>query len=1007
MRTRSFDRSRAITGAVAVMAAFALAFGPSPLDAQTGTLTGTITAASTGQPVNGVQVTVEGTNFGSLTNTAGRYVVIGVPAGTYTIQALSVGYRTETTEASITSGGTATADFSMTVAAVNLDEIVVTGTAGAVERRKIGTAVASLDVSAIAEAQPIESFSQILEGRIPGVRSVGTVGGVGASRVLKVRGTDSFSLGQRPMIYIDGVRVDSQGSEWVYAAGGSTTCCAFSGGAGEDRLSDLNPEEIDRVEVLKGPAASTLYGSEASGGVIQIFTKRGRSNSPANFTLSSSVGYNRHRENFPTHLRSNFSGPDGTVAWDPNETLIENGLINTYDLTVDGGGEEVTYFVSGGFSYEEGSIKPNDQKRGNMRVNLNWTASENMTIGVTSGYVRNRIWSLQSGNNWLGIYTNALLTNPLNATKDEPYGGGLDVTVADGQAIETYSDTDRWTGSINLNWTPLPNFTHKATVGLDALNDQKSRTLPFGRHYTYIGKNGERNIGYRNTRVFTGDYLATLDYRLGDLLSFFGDIGGSLAFGGQGYWNVQSYSMATGKDFAGEGVTTVGGAARSYGGESFSEDINLGAFVQNRFDLTNDLFVTGAVRIDGNSAFGVNYGFQVYPKADVAYNLPVSSVPVVSSAKLRAAIGMAGKAPGAFASFQTYSPNTVLQDLAGVRPSNPGNDMLEPENKVEQEIGLDLGLFNDRIGIISTYYNAQTQNALLGIALPPSEGFSSSQQRNVGEIQNQGFEFQFNATALDVGFLRWQTGFNYEWNENKILDLGETAYADSIPVYAANMENGACNSVATCDVVASWIHINRLGGFREGYPIGAIFRRGVIGWDPTTLGHVRTTYNPYWGQSYPGQMASFFNDIAIGNSLRLAFQVRGEWGASMVNSDRGYGVRQLAYDEYLQHLAPGGATTAQSDSTLNYHRLGYPVDSRDNIRLQEVTLSWQLPDALLGGLGLSRTSISLSGYNLHWWDDCNCPDPNQQYRGGHDFSTSPFLGAPQPRRFLLAVRTRF
>ena len=146
---------------------------------------------------------------------------------------------------------------------------------------------------------------------------------------------------------------------------------------------------------------------------------------------------------------------------------------------------------------------------------------------------------------------------------------------------------------------------------------------------------------------------------------------------------------------------------------------------------------------------------------------------------------------------------------------------------------------------------------------------------------------------------------------------------------------------------------------------------------------------------------------AASDVYKRQFQVRGEWGASMVNSDRGYGVRQLAYDEYLQHLGAGGAATAQSDSTLNYHRLGYPVDSRDNIRLQEVTLTWQVPDALMGGLGLSRTSISLSGYNLHWWDDCNCPDPNQQYRGGHDYSTSPFLGAPQPRRFLLAVRTRF
>ena len=142
MRTRWFNRSRAIFASVAVAAAFALALGPSPLDAQTGTLTGTITASSTGQPVNGVQVTVEGTNFGSLTNIAGRYVVVGVPAGTYTIQALSVGYATETQETTITSGQTATADFTMTVAAVNLDEIVVSGTAGAVERRKIVTAVA-------------------------------------------------------------------------------------------------------------------------------------------------------------------------------------------------------------------------------------------------------------------------------------------------------------------------------------------------------------------------------------------------------------------------------------------------------------------------------------------------------------------------------------------------------------------------------------------------------------------------------------------------------------------------------------------------------------------------------------------------------------------------------------------------------------------------------------------------------------------------------------------------
>jgi TonB-dependent SusC/RagA subfamily outer membrane receptor len=967
---------------------------PTQAVAQDGTVTGQVTAATTGQPINGAQITIMDTQLGVLANASGRFLINNVPAGTHTVQVVYVGYGTATEEVTVTSGGTASVNFALEVSAVAMDELIVTGTAGAVERRKLGTSAASLNVTDVAEVTPLSDFSQTLEGRIPGVRSIGTVGGVGAGRELRIRGTDSFSLGQRPVIYIDGVRVDSRQQEWGSGAGGAwfgTTCCAFSGGAGEDRLSDLSPDEIERVEVLKGPAASTLYGSEASGGVIQIFTKRGRSNSPANFALTVNTGFNRHRENFPTSLRSNFQGPDGTYAWDPNETLIENGLINSYDLTVDGGGEEITYFVSGGFSFEEGSIKPNDQKKANLRVNLNWTAGENLTVGVTSGYVRNKIYSLQSGNNWLGIYTNALLTNPLNATAEEPYGGGLDVNVEDAQAISTYSDTDRWTGSITLNYTPLPNFTHRATVGLDAVNDQKTRTMPFGRNYTYIGRQGERNIGYRNARKFTADYIGNLDYTL-PLLD---GLSGTLAFGSQGYWDITSYSMATGRGFAGEGVTTVSGAALNIGAESFLEELNIGAFVQNRFDFDN-LFITTAVRVDGNSAFGENYGFQVYPKADVAYNLSDNMLPgLISSAKVRGAVGMAGKAPGAFAQFQTYTPNTVLNDLAGVSPNNPGNDALEPENKIEYEGGIELGLWNDRIGVDATYWHAVTQNALLGIPLPPSEGFSSSRLQNVGEILNKGIEVAMNTTILDRSSFRWSSGVNFEWIHNEILDLGDAAFPDSLPVYSADGQ------------LLRWDHYMRLGGLWQGLPIFEATSRVITGWDPTTRKHSRSDYNTYVGNYQPSTLASFSNDFAIGQSIRMAVQLRGEWGAVMRNSDRGYGVRQLAYDEYLSLLASDGSATPASDSLLDRFRLLYPIDKRDHIRLQEVSINYALPAELMSAIGLGRSSITVAGYNLHWWDDCHCPDPNQQYRGGDDFSTSPFLGVPQPRRFLVSFRTRF
>jgi outer membrane cobalamin receptor len=978
----------------------AVALSPLALSAQTGNVTGRVVAATTGQPVNGAQVSIEGTSQGSLTNSNGRYVITRVPTGTVTVQVVSVGYATQTMEVTVASGQTAVADFELQVSAVALDEIVVTGTAGAVERRKIGVSLASVDVSDITEAQPITGFGQILEGRVPGLRSIGTVGGVGTTRELRIRGTDSFSLGQRPIVYIDGVRVDGSGGEWGGGVnGGSTTCCAFSGGAGEDRLSDLNPDEIDRVEVIKGPAAATLYGSEASGGVIQIFTKRGRNNSPASFSLTSTLGINRHRENFPTHERSRrqITGPDGFVAWDPNETLIENGLINSYDLTVDGGGENITYFVSGGFAYEEGSVKPNDQKRGNLRVNLNWTVGDNLTVGVTSGYVRNRIYSLQSGNNWLGIYTNALLSNPRNATEEEPYGGGLDVNVEDSQAIETFSDTDRWTGAVTLNYNMRPNFTHKATVGLDAVNDQKTRILPFGRYYTYIGTNGERNIGYRNTRKFTADYLGNLDYDLDGLF------GGSFAFGGQAYWDATSTSMATGKDYAGSGVTTVGGAARTFGGEEFFEEVNVGAFAQNRFDL-GDLFVTLAVRVDGNSAFGENYGAQWYPKADMAYNVPVDILPsMFSNVKFRAAYGQAGKAPGAFDQFRTYSPNTVLDDEAGVAPLNPGNADLEPENKTEIEAGFDIGMFNGRIGIEATFYDARTTNALLGIALPPSEGFSSAQLRNVGEILNRGVELSVNASPINTAGFRWNTGVNYEWTKNEILDLGETAQLDSLPVYADGIKTDDANA----NTPIRWEKHYRLGGLREGYPVGTFVSRRIVGWDSAEQEHVRTTYSSYLGKLFPDHLASWNNDFQLGQSLRMNVQFRGEWGAVMANSDRSYGVRQYAYDEYNKHLDDNLDPTPAADSVLNYMRLVTPADSRDHVRLQEVALTYTLPESLTSRIGLQRSSITLAGYNLYWWDDCNCPDPNQQYQGGASFSTSPFLGLPQPRRFLLSFRTRF
>ncbi len=986
-----------------VITALALGvFGVSNLAAQTGTVTGEVTDATNGSALVEAVVDLMGTTKGQLTNTEGRYVLQGVPVGVYTVRVQMIGYGRQEKQVTVTPGSTQLIDFKLNIDAVGLDELVGVGAQG-VERKKLGVSLPSVDVEELKKAIPVAGITQVLEGRVPGVKSMGTSGGVGSGRELRIRGTDSFGFtAQRPVVYIDGVRVDANKEDWGWMRG--VTCCFFSGGAGEDRLSDLNPEEIDRIEVLKGPAAATLFGAEASGGVVQVFTKRGRSNTPSTFTLNTSLGRHRLRANLPTTLRPNFGekDKDGNLtfpAWDPNETLIENGLINSYDLTVSGGGEDVTYFVSSGLTYEEGSVKPNDQTRGNIRVNLNWTAADKLFVGVTSGFVRNRIWVVQAGNNWLGVYTNAMLSNPKNASEDWPYGGGIGgVGVASAKEIKTFSDTDRWTGRVQFNYTPIPNFTHQVTFGLDAVTDQKSRHLPYGKYYTYLGEVGERNLGYRRSRKFTTDYLTTIDY---DNLFGVNFLTGSISAGGQGYWDVASMSMATGRRFAAPGMESIEAAAQTFGDEDFEELINVGFFMQNRFDLTDDLFLTMAVRADGNSAFGENYGLQTYPKADVAYNLPQAFLPPgFSNLKFRAAYGWAGKAPGPFDKLQSYVPTTVLGDESGVRISEPGNDDLGPENKREFETGLDIGFFSNRMGLELTYYDAHVVNGLYRSAVPASKGVTRRIE-NCCQFMNRGIETALSASLVDLPSFRWNMNLAYEWNRNRIISFGAQAQDDSMPLYREK-EDGFWEHVG-------WRYAKRLSGWWEGEPLDNIYYYDLYSYDRNANRHQWTPHPFFVGLAQPRHMGSIFNSLQIGNDLRVSFQFRGEVGASTWNWDRWYGVRiTQGYDEILKHFDEEGNSTFKSDSVWDAHSIR-EVDKRDHIRLQDLSIVYTVPQAIAGSLGLERTTITLSGYNLHWWDDCNCQDPNNKYLAEDDGSgsTVDFLGVPQPRRFLLSVRTRF
>ncbi|MGH9886174.1 MAG: TonB-dependent receptor domain-containing protein, partial [bacterium] len=660
------------------------------------------------------------------------------------------------------------------------------------------------------------------------------------------------------VVYVDGVRIDTRATEWTGATGiKGLACCSFAGGTSTDRLNDLNPDDIERVEVLKGAAAATLYGSEASNGVIQIFTKHGKGESRPAWNFGVTGGFDKNRTNLPTKLFPNFTGPADSTGFrqrarDAND-LIESGPYQGYELSVQGGGVRSNYYASGGLVNEQGSIQPNWDKRGNLRLNLAFLPTDRWTIEARSAYAHNHVAELQAGNNWTALLGNALNGDPRKATKLRPYGEAW-VPVADIKRMDTFSNADRWTGGITASYAMRENFTHKITAGIDQVAEEKGRFFPFTGDYGSAGVTlGQKDLGYRDYTNLTIEYLGTLNIRP------FHGIGSDISFGAQGLKEQERLNMAVGNQFAGPGVSTVTAASTTTGAEGFSERVNVGFHLQDRFSFGDRLFATIGLRVDGNSAFGENYGFKKFPKADISWIASqYAFIPKwISSLKLRGAIGQAGKAPGAFDKFTTFSARSVFAGTPGVVPENPGNVDLRPETSTELESGIESGFFNDRLGIETSIYWQFTKDAIVGVPNPPSLGFGASRKVNIGRLDNHGWDASFNYLAVSSRKFDWTTSLRFDGNNNKVISLGGVQLAG--------------NAV------------------REGYPVQGVWARPATGYSVVAGKPVTTRGDTavYFGPPFATLNSSIGNTFHFGPFQAYALFTISR-GASFGNGDRPY-----------------------------------------------------------------------------------------------------------------------
>lgn len=922
---------------------------------EVGTVTGRAVNATTNAPLSSAQISIVGTSLGTLTSADGRFVIPGVPAGTQQVRAQLIGMSTETRSVVVRTGETSVVDFRLREQAVALDEVVVTGLPTEGRRREIGASLSQIDAEEL-ETRSIPNMESLLQASVPGVMGLTNHGQVGSSGALQLRGPTSVSQGNEPLVYIDGVRLSTRRTPASAAFDGrDTRVSGFS-------WNDLNMADIDRVEIIKGAAATALYGTEASGGVIQIFTKRGTTGAPQ-YSFSTTQGANF----WPT--------PSAVIREHPTNLDIDYaehvGWVQRYNASVRGGREDLNYYLSGGLADEEGIIRTQWSKKwtatGNVAVNL----FEGADLTFTSTFTHRRTRQVPDGNNRYGYLLNVMRVG------NGYWAGNRDHDWVLEQ--ENFGETETFLGGLDLSYVHAGGFRHNLRLGLHHLEVQNTGLQPYG---WFLNPGGTiRNQRWQN-RLQTLEYAGTWER---DVTS---GIRSSLSWGGQLYDERNVNVIADGLDFPGPGEHTVSSAAVTTGSESKIRQVNAGFFLQEMVGIQDRLFVTGAARIDGSSTFGEDYGFQLYPKLSVSYVLSdMDAWPTDwwSSFRLRGALGTAGKAPGAFDAQRTWDPISAKGGQPGVSPGNVGNPNLGPERTTEFEAGFDSDMFDARLSVQFTYYHATTDDALFDVQPIPSQGFLSSQLANVGKLRSSGIELATNVLLIDAPSLSWGVGANLTTIDSEIIDMGRSAP----------------------------FGVGRLQEIREGYAPPSFFGRKLA--NPSDLADpvFEEGGEPvFLGQTFPSLIASFSSDATfgpftlsgVGELMRGGHIVN---AVGWLNTIREVWPACTAIQQEAATQGVDGLTAAERAKCLrDFTGADQFVESADFFKLRNLTLAFRVPDNLLP-LAVGSATLSVTGSNLFKLTDYTGVDPESHQGGSDHFYREDYYSIPPMRSLVTRLSVTF
>ena len=923
-----------------------------------GTVAGAVVSDRGATPISGAQVTV-GTR-GAVTDVSGRFRIAGLSGDSVTLTARRLGFAPVTQRVRV---GDAAIRLRMSERAVELNTMVVTGTPGAVSKRSVGVSVAQIQAADVVKTQPVQDVQGLINGRAPGVTVLQNSGVVGAGATVRIRGGSSLSLSNDPLIYIDGVRVDN--------AQGTGPANQDFGASTTSRWNDINPNDIQSIEIVRGAAATALYGTDAVNGVIQILTKRGAEGKPR-WDFSTKQGkafFANVIDRFPT----NYAEVDSTIVSqniaqfraDSGKPLFRDGRINENTLAVSGGSPTIQYYLSGQTHSNQGVEPTNSQIQYGGRGNVHVTPSSSLDISASGGYVRGTTeLSCEAGCG--GVMFSGFYSTPANlGTIHAGFDSGTPEAY---YAIYSFDQHyNRFTGSILLSHNPAKWFSQQLTVGTDYAHEQNDGLAVVNHAYSdFFGSDadsGYKNVDFRDNTITTTAYHATFKLPLSSSLMSNTTVGGDM------YLRNSRFAGGSGSDFPAPGLTALSSTTAAKSSYEYTRDNNsLGLLGQEELAWKDRVFLSGGLRSDQNSSFGKNFKNVVYPHASASWVLseePFFKVPFVSALKLRAAYGQSGEAPPLFVSIQSYTTTAT-----GVTPSTIGNPDLQPERGYETELGFDAGFLNDRAGMEFTYYTGGTKNEILQVPVAPSTGFGlNSQYINAGRILRHGVELSLRATPIQTRSASWDVTWNVATNDTKVNNLGGSQFLQ-----------------------ASTYVQNRLG-----FPLFSWFARKVLTStvDPTT-GAVSnilcdngkggtvdcaTAPDVYLGRTLPKVEGSVNTGVRFLTNFRIAGLLDYKTGFKKLNGDDR--VRCQIFEVCRANFFP----TEYPPALVGAYALGTNAPSgviqdASFAKLRELSLTWTVPQSLLRSLRVGGASITVAGRNLYTWTKYPGLDPEASFQGG-------------------------